>query len=130
LTGAIEYITKPEEYSRVYSTGKSWHSTPVVLKAMPNGLPRTRYGYSVSKKVGKAVVRNRVKRLLREITRLTPVKPGWDIVLIARSAAAEGNYSKLQQSVTELLTRSKILETVKSAVEQNNYGEENSTSFD
>jgi len=130
LTGAIEYITKPEEYSHVYSTGKSWHSNPVVLKAVPNGLPQTRYGYSVSKKVGKAVVRNRVKRLLREITRLTPVKPGWDIVLIARSAAAEGNYSGLRRSVTELLTRAKIMENVKSAVEQNNYSEENSASFD
>jgi ribonuclease P protein component len=130
LTGAIEYITKPEQYTHVYSTGKSWHSAPVVLKAVPNGLPQTRYGYSVSKKVGKAVVRNRVKRLLREITRLTPVKPGWDIVLIARSAAAGGKYADLQRSVTDLLARSKILENGKPAIEQKNYGEESSASFD
>ena len=86
------------------------------MKAAPNNSVQTRCGYSVSKKVGKAVVRNRVKRLLREITRLTPLKPGWDIVLIARSAAAGVRYSDLHHAVIELLDRANILESNEQAL--------------
>lgn len=79
------------------------------MRAMPNGLSLTRCGFSVGKKVGGAVVRNRVKRLLREITRLTPIEPGWDIVFIARSGKFPAKHADLKKAVTELLTRARIL---------------------
>lgn len=81
----------------------------MVLRAIPNGLPVSRSGLSIGKKVGKAVVRNKVKRRLREITRLTPIKPGWDIVLIGRSSSATAKYEDLQKAVISLLNRSGIL---------------------
>ncbi len=76
---------------------------------MPNNLSLSRCGFSVGKKVGKAVVRNRVKRLLREITRHMPVKTGWDIVLIARSNSAMAQYAELNNTVVKLFSRARLL---------------------
>jgi len=83
----------------------------VVIKALPNGLSLSRYGLSVSKRVGNAVTRNRVKRRLREIWRITPVKPGCDVVFIVRPAAAEADYAGLKRAVEGLLSRARLLAT-------------------
>jgi len=79
------------------------------MKAMPNGLTLSRYGFSVTKKTGKAVQRNRLKRLLREIMRAQSLRPGWDIIFIARPAAADTDYRQLEGTVTKLLARAQLL---------------------
>lgn len=104
-----EYLTKTEQYALVYNKGGSWVSDLAVMKALPNGLTLSRYGFSVGHRVGKAVVRNRVKRLLREILRLTPVQPGWDIIFIARPLAASVDYANLEKSIKGLLSRARVL---------------------
>lgn len=103
------YITKPEEFALVYQQGRSWADSLLVMKVVANGLAFSRYGFSVSRRVGKATVRNRVKRLLREILRQMPLEPGWDMVFIARIPAGGASFRDLKQSVDNLLGRARLL---------------------
>ena len=112
------FLTKPQQYAAVYSKGRSWASRLVVMKALPNSLTLSRYGLSVSKRVGNAVTRNRVKRLLREILRITPLKPGWDIIFIARPPVAAADYASLKTVVEGLIARADLLKADKIAVSE------------
>ncbi len=107
--GREENLTKREQYTLVYNEGRSWVSSLLVMKALSNSLALSRCGISISRKVGKAVVRNRVKRQLREVLRLTPLKPGWDIVFIVRPPAATASYAELKKTVAGLLSRARLL---------------------
>lgn len=104
-------LTKPQQYASVYRQGISGASNLLVMRALPNGLTLSRFGFSVSKRVGTAVTRNRAKRLLREITRLMPVKPAWDIVFIVRPAAANADFAALKTTVEKLLTQAGLLQS-------------------
>jgi ribonuclease P protein component len=106
---AREYLTKSEQYAVVYEKGGSWANGKVVMKALPNGLTWSRYGFSVGKRVGGAVVRNRLKRRLREIMRSVRLAPGWDIIFIARPPSAAADFGSLGKSVEGLLSRAKLL---------------------
>jgi ribonuclease P protein component len=107
--GEKERLRKKSQFASVYEHGRTWVNDFVVLKTLPNGLEWNRYGFVTGKRLGKAVVRNRVKRLLREVVRATPAKTGWDVVFIARNQAATANYHELGASVAALLRRARIL---------------------
>ena len=100
-----QFLTRDGQFQLVYDRGRSWAARDIVVRALPNGLDLTRYGLAVGRRLGKAVVRNRVKRRLREILRKSPLSPGWDIVLIARRPAAKADYKNLEKSVTDLLIK-------------------------
>jgi len=102
-------LTKRAQYLSVYKSGKAWVNSLLVMKVLPNERDCSRYGFSVTKHIGKAVVRNRVKRLLKEICRIIPVKPGLDIVLIARPQSGAADYHQLKKSVEELLGRANLI---------------------
>ncbi|MGN0255128.1 MAG: ribonuclease P protein component [Chordicoccus sp.] len=112
-------IKKNEDFSRVYREGRSCADRRLVMYILSsaagdeNEVPANRLGISVSKKVGNSVVRHRVKRRLKEIARLNEdgVKKGYDIVIIARNAAASSEYDELEQSYLRLLTKMHLMDT-------------------
>ena len=83
----------------------------LVLYARRNRSQTNRVGITVSKKLGKAHIRNRTRRRLREVYRLNEAmfRPGWDIVVVARSKAVEAPFEKLTRSYLSLAKKAGIL---------------------
>jgi ribonuclease P protein component len=102
-------LKKRAHYQMVYRLGTAWSDRNLVVKALKNNLDFSRYGFSVNKPLGNAVVRNHIKRLLKEGVRSIQIKAGWDIVFIARQGSKEANYHQLRYSVIKLLTRAELL---------------------
>jgi ribonuclease P protein component len=103
-------LSRSAEFERVYRHGRSSANRQLVLYAFPNpGAQTTRLGLSVSRKVGGAVQRNRVKRLLREaFTRAgTTLAPGQDVVVVARPDAGrlaeQEGLAGIEASLSELI---------------------------
>ena len=83
----------------------------LVLYARRNRSDSNRVGITVSKKLGKAHIRNRVRRRIREVYRLNEeaFKPGWDIVVVARSKAVDAEFSRLTKSYLSLAKKAGLL---------------------
>ena len=83
----------------------------LVLYARKNRTGQNRVGITVSKKLGKAHIRNRTRRRIREVYRLNEEKflPGWDIVVVARSKSVEAPFDKLTKSYLSLAKKMGIL---------------------
>jgi ribonuclease P protein component len=103
-------LTQSYQYGLVYRKGVSWVNNLLVMRALNNGGNPSRYGLTITKRMGKAVIRNRLKRRLREIMRTTTIKPGWDIVLITRSAITSASFNEIKQATMDLLSRAQLLE--------------------
>lgn len=100
-------------FRRLYQT--SGQASPyLVLYARKNRTGINRVGITVSKKLGKAHIRNRVRRRLREVYRLNEEMflPGWDIVMVARSRAIAAPFDNLTESVLHLARRAGVLRDV------------------
>ena len=97
-------------FRRLYHTN-GYASSYLVLYARKNRSQCNRVGITVSKKLGKAHVRNRVRRRFREIYRLNEDKfqSGWDIVVVARSRAVGAPYAKLERAYLSLAQKLNLL---------------------
>ena len=103
-------LRKRKDFDSVYRKGRASANELVALRVLRNHLPHNRYGFSVGKRLGKAVVRNRVRRRLREGVRSLPVQPGWDVVISARRPAAAADYHELREAMAGLFSRAHILD--------------------
>ena len=89
------------EFKRVYSKGKNYWNRNLILYVRKNNTNITRIGFSVSKKIGKSVVRNKVKRRMREICRLRldQLKEGYDLVFIPKKNVVDLTYKELESAM-------------------------------
>lgn len=93
-------LKKNSDFRRLYSKGKSVVTPYMVVYCRRNRLDVNRLGYTVSTKLGHAVVRNRVRRRLREIYRLNApkLKTGYDIIIVARTRCVGAKYSSIDSA--------------------------------
>ena len=97
-------------FQRLYRTGGQANGY-LVLYARKNRLGQNRVGVTVSKKLGKAHIRNRIRRRVREVYRLNEAafRPGWDIVVVVRGKAIDASFSQLTESYLSLAKKAGLL---------------------
>lgn len=102
-------LRRSQEFSACYRQGRMYKSGVAVLHVLPNDLGYTRVGFSVSKRLGKAVARNRMRRRLVAIVQECNLAPGYDVVVAARVRAKDLPFSELRKGVRSLLRKAKLL---------------------
>ena len=104
-------LRRRSDFGRVYAKGRSYPGDLVVMYVLPTREEPVRVGFSVSKKLGGAVVRNRTRRLIREAVRklLPQVAGGCDLVFVARVRAAGTSLAQITAAVEQALARARII---------------------
>lgn len=106
----METLKTTYDFERARRNGRTWATGLVVLNAAKNDIGTNRFGFVAGKKVGNAVERNRARRLMREAVRLrlSHIKPGWDLVWIARAGIADKKVDVVMAAVDDLLRRARL----------------------
>ena len=97
-------LRRARDFERVWRQGRRVRHRLLYLIVAPNELAHNRYGFAVGKKVGRATVRNRVKRRLREIVRAhnAHLRQGYDVILVARPESAGHSFNELASILSYL----------------------------
>ncbi len=108
-------LKKNSEFQMVYRTGKSYANKYLVMYVLHTGRKETRVGISASKKIGNSVVRHRFARLIRESFRLNEdmIIDGKDIIVVARTAARDKKFDKIESAFLHLCGLHNILKESK-----------------
>jgi ribonuclease P protein component len=104
-------LTQSARFLEIKRKGESSAHPLVILTKLPNGLPVSRFGFVVSRRMGKAVERNRAKRLMREAIRLRlpTLVSGYDVVLIARLQMRGAAFGDVDQAIARLTQRAGLV---------------------
>ena len=105
-------LKKNAQIQELRRKGRSWQNRQVVLIARSSSCrSESRFAFSVGRRIGPAVVRNKIKRRMRESIRrsLPHIQAGWDVLLIARRPARTATFARIDQAITELLRRARLL---------------------
>lgn len=104
-------LRRNNDFRRVRASGHSWANRWLVLGALANDLDYVRVGITASHRFGGAIVRNRVRRLIREAVRpwLGRIPGGWDLVFIARAPLAGASFQDVDRAVAQLLQRAGLV---------------------
>jgi ribonuclease P protein component len=111
---AIRYrsITKSVDFAITRQRGFVFKDQFIVIFVNANGAPFTQIGLSVSRRVGNAVIRNKVKRRLRTILSLISVAGGVDVLIVARVKVSLAGYKELNRSLFNLTKKAGIVEDI------------------
>ncbi len=104
-------LRQRDDFKRLRLSGETRTQALMTLSMLPNALTHNRYGFIVSKQLGSAAVRNRVKRQLREAMRMLhpSLREGYDIVIIARRALVGQSFAVIVRTVQELTRQSGLM---------------------
>ncbi len=107
----FDTLRNTRQFNQVYKKGKSVVNRHVVMYYSKNQLGYNQVGFSVSKKVGKAVVRNRVKRLMKESYRINneKLKQGYDVVFVARVRSKDSTYLEIEKAMKYCFNKGKLM---------------------
>ena len=105
-------IKENYEFRRMYSKGRSGVSSYLVVYFRPNKRGNNRLGVTVSAKLGHAVVRNRIRRRIREIFRLNQpkLKQGYDMIVVARGRCVKASYQEMDRAFLSVCRKLDLLE--------------------
>ena len=100
-------LCRNTDFKRLYYRGKAYHSKYFVLFVLPNRQDFNRIGFTVSKKIGKAVVRNRARRLMFEAFRLyePDLKIGYNMVMVAKSSIKDTDFHSIKDALGILMKK-------------------------
>lgn len=106
-------LKKNMEFKKVYSVGKNHWNRNFVLYIRKNNLDETRVGFTVTKKHGNAVIRNKIRRQMKEAYRLNfhNVKNGYDLVFIPKRNITNISYKELEGSMIHIMQIARVLRT-------------------
>jgi ribonuclease P protein component len=109
--GSLEMLRAPRDFDTLQRRGQSRAHPLLVVRYARNDLGRTRFGFSTSRRLGPAVVRNRVRRRMRELVRrLRPrLASGWDVLVVARAGAVTAGSQELATALERLLHQAGLL---------------------
>ena len=104
-------LKKRKEFAYIYRKGEKFHTANLTLIKIDSKYQTPRIGFSVSNKVGKAVVRNKVKRQLREIVRpLVPIIKNCNLIFVVKTTITETNFQELKNEVKQILIKGKVID--------------------
>lgn len=104
-------LTRPADFAAVQASGTSRSHPLMTIRCLRTGSDGVRFGLATSRALGGAVVRNRVRRRLRETLRVMApsFQPGWDVLIIARPALVDADHEALVEALERLLRRGGVL---------------------
>jgi ribonuclease P protein component len=101
----VERVRRRPEYVAIYEQGRRHTGRLMTVFVQVNQLGRARLGIAATRKLGPAVVRNRAKRLVREVFRRNKPPGGLDIVVIPRRELVEADYAHVESDFLSILAR-------------------------